>query len=300
MLVSDQIVEQDGTGQHEQGAFADAVLARIERVLPKNCENTVETGCGKSTILFSNIAQHHTVFALDDRDSGAGSSVQFFQNTALTKMDRIELIFGPTQQTLPAYKSFRPYDVILLDGPHGFPFVQMEYYHLIPHLRAGGFLIIDDVHIASIGQMADVLKEDAMFEVHALIETTLILRRTDAKTVDPLSCGWEQQNFNRRRFNAPHSIWRELSLKDGGRMRPMAEIIAQKIPIEGFLETVQERDYQDREGRRRGAALRFSTKVPYANWLMGVYNFQIRLGLGKRNFTLSLSNIGKKFARLLK
>jgi predicted O-methyltransferase YrrM len=162
-LITDQIAKTDVNYKpHVAGAFATSVLRRLEELMPKDIKHSVETGCGKSTILFSNLSQDHTVFCLDDREHGENSSITYFQSCELTKNDRIKMELGPTQKTLPFYQGFKPYDVVLIDGPHGYPFPEIEYYYFYPHLRTGGLLIVDDVHIASIGRMADVIAEDAM------------------------------------------------------------------------------------------------------------------------------------------
>ena len=58
------------THAHAHGSFANDSLRQIEELLPAEVENTVETGCGKSTILFSNISRHHKAFAVEDRSMG--------------------------------------------------------------------------------------------------------------------------------------------------------------------------------------------------------------------------------------
>jgi Methyltransferase domain len=200
-LISDKIAALDVHSKgHVAGTFPTSVLRRLEQLLPQNIERSVETGCGKSTILFSNISEHHTVFCLDDRSQGDQSSIAFFETCELTRNDRVHMVLGPTQKTLPVYSGFKPYDVVLIDGPHGYPFPEIEYYYFYPHLKTGGLLIVDDVHIPTIGRFADVIAEDAMFEPVELVSTTAVFRRTDAPAFDPTGDGWWEQNFNRRRI----------------------------------------------------------------------------------------------------
>lgn len=191
-----------GDRGHRAGAFPTDVLRLLERMLPPSLQASAETGCGKSTILFSNISAHHTVFCLDDRKHGAGSSVAFFQQCPLTKPERIEAVFGPTQRTLPLYQHARRYQAVLLDGPHGWPAPELEYHFLYPHIETDGLLILDDCHIPTIGRMADVLAEDPMWRVEGLAAAAVIFRRTEAPLFDPLGDGWWEQPFNRRRVPA--------------------------------------------------------------------------------------------------
>jgi hypothetical protein len=92
------------------------------------------------------------------------------------------------------------FDVILIDGPHGYPFPDLEYALLYERLKPGGILILDDVHIASIGNMYDVLREDRMYDDIGVIATTGLLRRTKLAGVPADGDHWYEQSYNVRRF----------------------------------------------------------------------------------------------------
>ncbi len=207
-----------GTKPHGAGTIETPALARIEAMLPAAMERTAETGCGKSTVLFSNLSRHHTVFCIDDRTDGDGSSVRFFEQNELAKREVVHLVFGPSQLTLPKYHHAGEYDCVLLDGPHAYPFPELEYYFFYPHIRRGGILIVDDVHIPTVGRMADVIQEDDMFELLELVGTTAVFRRTLAETLSPTGCGWWTQKFNRRRMPP---TW-EIHCADGKLREPFA------------------------------------------------------------------------------
>ena len=193
---------------HAAQAFPTNVLLRIEEILPNNMQRTAETGCGKSTIMFSNISRNHTVFTLDDTELGAGSSVEFFKCCPLTKSDRIKTVFGPTQRTLLTYDHGETYDCVLIDGPHGWPFPEFEYLMFYPKIKRGGFLILDDCVIPTIGRMADFLAEDAMWELIEIVgHNTAVFRRTQVETFDPEGDGWWEQKYNRRRVSHKRDIW---------------------------------------------------------------------------------------------
>jgi hypothetical protein len=200
----DAFAEQEAAGQqHHGGAFPTSVLRDIERLLPGQVAASAETGCGKSTVLLSNLSAHHTPFCLDDRDAPEGS-VGFYARCSLTRLERVHPVFGPTQATLPAYSHPHGYDIVLLDGPHAWPFPDIEYWHFYPHIRTGGYLLVDDVGIPTIGRMADIIAEDAMWDLVAVISTTAVFRRTEAPTFDPFGDGWWIQPFNQRRVHPDH------------------------------------------------------------------------------------------------
>lgn len=195
--------------KHSCGVFSSFLLRKIEELLPKGARASAETGCGKSTILFSNISESHKVFALDDRASGTDSSVNYFLDCPLTRLDRIETIYGPTQDTVPNFKDHPFYDFVLIDGPHAYPFPELEYYYFYPHITTGGILILDDVNIPTIGRLADFIAEDDMFELVSIVSTTALFRRTESPTFDPRGDGWWEQKYNRRRVSKNRDIYLE-------------------------------------------------------------------------------------------
>lgn len=212
MIVEEYVKWEKGLSHNHAGhAFSSRTLLEIERALPRRLLKTAETGCGKSTILFSNLSEHHTVFALDDRDLADKSSVLFYENCPLTRRHVVHSVFGPTQRTLLSYTHEGLYDAVLIDGPHGWPFPELEYLMLYPHIRPGGHLIVDDVNIPTIGRMADIIAEDDMFELQVIVAGTAIFKRTSAPTFPPTGDGWWAQKFNRRRVSSA----REIFLSDG-------------------------------------------------------------------------------------
>jgi len=186
---------------HRGGAFNSEVLIAIAEVLPEGPLVTIETGCGKSTIMFSNLSAKHFVFAYDDREE-PDSSVAMVCSDPEFLSENTVFVFGPTQQTLLSYQfpAGMLFDVILIDGPHGYPFPDLEYAMLYSRLKPGGILILDDVHIASIGRMYDILREDRMYDDIGVFSTTGLLRRTTLKGVPADGDHWYEQNYNVRRF----------------------------------------------------------------------------------------------------
>jgi predicted O-methyltransferase YrrM len=211
------IYEKSAGFAHSAGSLPLRTLLRIEELLPATPIRSVETGCGKSSIFLSRISSKHKIFCLDDRQNGDASSVGYFMNCPATRLENIETVFGPTQLTLPAYKDHVEYDLVLIDGPHGFPFPDLEYYFLYPHLKTNGLLVVDDIHIPTISRLADFISEDSMFEKVEFINTTAVFRRTDAPVFDPFGDGWWLQNYNRRRADFAKDVY----LRDGNRRKPI-------------------------------------------------------------------------------
>lgn len=179
---------------HASGPLDDNVL----KTLADHCRDygtitrSVETGAGKSTLFFSQISCRHTVFAID-----IGKSLTRVRESDLLKPDVVEFVEGPTQLTVPAYQFAEKLDLVLIDGPHGYPFPDLEYYFFYQHITEGGLLIIDDINIPTIKRMVEIIKSDDMFDCLGVISKTMILKRTGAPLFDPLADGWWDQHYNK-------------------------------------------------------------------------------------------------------
>ncbi len=182
---------------HKAGTLDASVLAAfVKHASNLPLEHSLETGSGKSTLMFSNISRHHLVFALD-----AGDSITCVKNSPLFNRSAVEYVEGPTQTTLPYYRFRHKLDFALIDGPHGYPFPEMEYYFIYPHLKEGAILVIDDIHIPTIFNLFKFLMDDSMFEFLEIVnQTTAFFRRTSSPLFSPTGDGWWEQEYNKKNF----------------------------------------------------------------------------------------------------
>ena len=183
---------------HGAGTMGESSLTAIARhaELVDTLHQTAETGSGKSTLLLSHLSRSHHVFAVDE-----GGSISQVRQSPLFRSENVTFIEGPTQVTLPQYRFPQKLQMVLIDGPHGYPFPDLEYYHFYPVIEPGGLLLIDDLPIPSIGRMFDIISADDMFELLEVVEDQLaIFRRTNAPLIDPQSDSWWLQGYNRRHF----------------------------------------------------------------------------------------------------
>jgi Methyltransferase domain len=142
------------------------------------------------------LSQNHTVFAVD----AGNKSISSVNSHSLFNSDTVEFIEGPSQRTLPQYQFNHKLQIALIDGPHGYPFPDLEYYYLYPHIEVGGLLLIDDIHIPTIRNLFNFLKEEEMFELVEVVQQTAFFRRTTAELFNPLGDGWWLQKYNKVRF----------------------------------------------------------------------------------------------------
>jgi hypothetical protein len=178
---------------HGAGTFSARTLEAIARVARKRqIRSSVETGSGASTLLFSHLSERHTVFAVDD---GNGSIANVRRSTLL-RQNAVTFVEGPTQVTLPQHRFAEKLQLVLIDGPHGYPFPDLEYYYLYPHLETGAVLILDDIHIPTVQNLFQFLRRDAMFALDQVVQSTAFFTRTSAPTFDPFGDGWWHQSYN--------------------------------------------------------------------------------------------------------
>jgi hypothetical protein len=196
---------------HDSGNLHPAVLRAIANHAARiGVHHTAETGCGLSTVVLSAIADCHTCFTI-----AAGNSLERVLSVPHLRHDKVNFVIGPSQLTLFQHSFARPLDLVLIDGPHGFPFAHMEYFHFYQRIRNGGVLVVDHIHIPTIRQLYDVLRDEKMWTHIEDILTTAFFQRTDAPIFDPYGDGWERQQFNQRHFSDDASMdiycpgWRE-------------------------------------------------------------------------------------------
>jgi len=183
---------------HLSGMMSNVVLRAMAEHIERfgTIRYSAETGSGKTTLLFSQLSANHTVFALD-----CGDSIASVKESSLFFSKNVTYVEGPSQLTLPRHVFANRLQIVLIDGPHGYPFPDLEYYYFYPHIETGGLLLIDDVNIPSIGRMLDIVKAGDMFELIEVVQYTAFLRRTSAALIDPLSDSWWLQGFNRAHYD---------------------------------------------------------------------------------------------------
>ena len=178
---------------HKAGTMYPALLRRVvERCHELDVKHSMETGCGLSTIVFSQLSSDHKVFAVD-----CGGSMTHVRQSTLLNPATVEFITGPTQLTLPRYVFQHALQLALIDGPHGYPFPDLEYFYIYPHLEENSLLIVDDIHIPTIHNMFRFLRDDDMFDLLEVFHHTAFFRRTAAPTFPPTMDGWWLQKHNK-------------------------------------------------------------------------------------------------------
>jgi FkbM family methyltransferase len=187
------------------GDFSVDALERIEWYLANyfvgKTVRSIETGCGSTTILFSNFSTKHTVYAADETPEST-SVKDVIASCPLCKPETIEWVFGPTEKTLVDLDTHDDVDIILLNGRHGFPIPDFEYLNLIRSLRIGGVLILNGIDIPTVKNLYDFISQDRNIRIHGLSRTTAFFQRFDTHYAEPKKYEWWMQAYNAQKYPA--------------------------------------------------------------------------------------------------
>jgi hypothetical protein len=184
---------------HGAGCLSGNVIEAIYDYTTRGkCDFSLETGVGKSTLILSHTSKSHFAFAAD-----FGGSLKKTKESDLLNPGVVTFVEGRCQQTVPQFIFEQAIDFALIDGAHAYPFPELDYYYIYPHLREGSIMVVDDIHIPTIHNFFRFLKEDAMFSLDRVVDTTAFFRRSSAPTFDPLGDGWLHQGYNKRFFPVP-------------------------------------------------------------------------------------------------
>lgn len=109
---------------------------------------TLETGAGISTVLFAAWRTLHTCVAPGQEEIDA---IVAFCNDRAIPTDTVTFVAEPSDRGLPDLPGDgSDFDVVLIDGCHGFPAPIIDWYYGAGRLRVGGVVLIDDLHLPAV------------------------------------------------------------------------------------------------------------------------------------------------------
>lgn len=151
------------------------VLRFIIKVLPSNSE-TLETGLGLSTLIFSRIGISHTCVV---PDSAEVSRLREYCRIKSIDISNITFHVGFSQNVLPSLQQVQ-FDCVLIDGGHGFPIPFIDYAYTTDMIKLGGILIVDDCQIWTGNVLAGFLLKNSSWELIKQFPRTAIFRKIGA------------------------------------------------------------------------------------------------------------------------
>lgn len=170
---------------------------------------TIETGAGRSTLMFTEAGAVHTVVTPSTNEQG-----RILAEAKRLGLDTSALTFaiGYSQQVLPTLDG--PLDMALIDGGHGFPIPAIDWAYIAPRLVVGGLLLIDDVDLWTGSMLVDFLKGEPDWAY----ETTLHGRTAVFRLLAPC----QLREWTDQPYVAARSRWPQRRRKLGNVFRHIA------------------------------------------------------------------------------
>ena len=147
-------------GSGEYWGLAWAALEWLEQNLRAGW-STLETGAGASTVVFAATRTRHEAVTPD-----AGEEDRIRRRCAELGVDatRVRFRIGASHEVLPRWEP-RPLDLVLVDGAHGFPYPILDWWHVAPHVRVGGTVLLDDAYLPAIAAIVDFARASDSWRV---------------------------------------------------------------------------------------------------------------------------------------
>lgn len=136
-----------------QGAPGDAAWSTEEscyRFMADQVEKgsrTLETGAGVSTVLFAAWGCQHV--AVVPFGSEATALEHYLDEQGII-LDSLTFDIRPSEVALPELAGGSPFDLVFVDGCHGFPSPVIDWFYGAGLLRKGGIVVFDDVQLPQV------------------------------------------------------------------------------------------------------------------------------------------------------
>jgi Methyltransferase domain len=157
------------------GGLHWAALEWLERTVQPGWA-TLETGAGLSTlVLASRGAIHEAVTPSQDESERISVEAERLG----ISLEHVRFRIASSHEELPRWEP-RSLDLALLDGAHGFPYPILDWWYVAPHLKRGGYLLLDDAYMDAVSHVVDFLRSRPAWHVEGAVGyRTLVVRKLE-------------------------------------------------------------------------------------------------------------------------
>jgi hypothetical protein len=148
---------------------------------------TLETGGGLSTIIFAANRCRHTCIMPDEP---VASRIRDYCHSVGIDTSTLTFVISKSADVVHEWPHSE-FDLILIDGCHGFPSIFVDFYYSTKALKTGGTLFLDDMHIFTCQMTARFMESDPGWSVK--LKTKRVVAGT--KLVDTVDAEWSCQKF---------------------------------------------------------------------------------------------------------
>jgi len=121
---------------------------------------TMETGLGFSTLCLANAGCHHTAMFLDPAEE---APLRAWADEHGIDLTGVRFVVGPSDVSLRGLPD-DPVDLFFIDGGHGYPVPQLDWFYGASRLPEGGVLVLDDLQLWGPRQLDQFLGLDPRWE----------------------------------------------------------------------------------------------------------------------------------------
>jgi hypothetical protein len=153
--------------------IGDRLITELSRY---DSPRVVETGAGATTLLFCCLEPG----ALVSIAPSAELRDRIFAEAAKRQIDVTPLFFvcDRSEHALPRIAADRNrFDVGLIDGSHNWPSVFVDFCYINMMMPAGATLFVDDIHLYSVSQLFNLLRQQEEFEYVGLDDKMATFRK---------------------------------------------------------------------------------------------------------------------------
>src|SRR6266576_2929772 len=208
----------------------------IQRIISEDSSvsKTLEIGCGYGLsalhicdALRQRSNPHHTIIDPFQYSEWDGAGIKNLEDAGFTFFKLIE---KGSEVVLPELLSVGEgtFDLVFIDGWHTFDHTVLECFYATRLLRIGGYLLIDDAGMPSVGRAAYYFSRFPCYEVVGAVSAGPRLKRRLAKTILRFL-----PPSRRRRWIHPallHRTWDEPNMRD----RAQIQLVAAPLPDRRF------------------------------------------------------------------
>lgn len=181
----------DGGVSWNTGGFQPEHLARLYRYLRDHLppsSTLLETGAGNSTICMLLLQPNRLVSVAPD--AALFERIRAYCAEHSIPTGALDARINGSEWVLPQLalelRDHPPcFDLVLIDGCHNWPMVFVDFCYGNHMLKPGGLIMVDDVNLHSVKELARMLSEHPDFTLELDLGKSLIFRRTsDARAME--------------------------------------------------------------------------------------------------------------------
>lgn len=181
----------DGGQTWKSGGFGRRELQALIGLVTEHAgteARVLETGAGNSTLAFL-LAGARSVTSIAP-DAALFERIRSYCAEHGIDTARLHERVAYSEDALPGLvadmeASGEHADIALIDGGHGWPTVFVDFCYMFRALRKGGFLVVDDIQLYSVGELSRFLSEDPHVRLVMRMPKTLVFEKVVEKRYLP-------------------------------------------------------------------------------------------------------------------